>query len=250
MKPLVSIITPAYNVSSYIEETIKTVTNQTYKNWEWIIIDDASTDNSLDIIKKNLKDNIILIKNKKNIGPGPSRNKGIKIAKGKYISFLDADDLWDKTKLEKQVNFMEKNKINFSFTGYIFSNMHGIGTGATVEVPKKINYENYLKNTIIWTCTVMINQENINKKNLYMPAIKKGEDGSLWIKLLKIEEYAYGLNEPLAYYRRRKKSLSANKLHAIKAIWYLYRKQEKIPFIKSCYYFTHYLFNTIKKRIK
>lgn len=248
---LISVIIPVYNAEKFLKQTINTVLQQTYKNWELILVDDKSTDNSIEIISKYIEKNknIRLIKNESNSGAAMSRNKGIDVANGKYIAFLDADDLWEKEKLEKQLKFMKGKKCAFSFTAYEFANENGIGNGRKVKIPEKINYRQALKNTTIWTSTVCIDIENIEKELVKMPDVKRGQDTATWWKILKTGIDAYGINEVLAYYRRTNESLSANKLKALKRTWNLYRKVEKLNVFYSFYNFCWYCFNAIKRRI-
>ena len=248
-RPLISIIIPVYNAEKFIEDTINTVINQTYDNYEIILIDDCSTDNSVNIINKYLNEDIKLYKNKENIGVGLTRNAGIKHSKGDYIAFLDADDLWDKEKLEKQVKFMQDNNYVFTYTGYVFSNALGEPTCKKIYVPSKCGYEDYLKTTIIWTSTVMIDMNYFTKEDIYMPNQRRGEDGATWLKLLKKIDYAYGYNEILSRYRRTKNSLSSNKFKSIARVWNLYYKSEKLGLFRSIYYFMHYCVNAIRKRL-
>lgn len=247
---LVSIVVPVYNAEKFIKDTIDSVLNQTYKNWELLLIDDCSIDNSHEIIKKYIKkDNRInYFKLRKNSGPAVARNKGIEEAKGKYLCYLDADDKWDEHKLEKQINFMKKIKCDFSFTSYEFANKEGIPTGKKVFVPNKISYEQALKNTTIWTCTVMFDLTKISKQIILMPNVKS-EDTASWWKILKYVDYAYGMPEVLSFYRRSERTLSSNKFVAIKRIWFLYRKVEKLNFLKSLYCFTCYAIHAVLRRI-
>ena len=250
-KDLVSIIIPVYNASSFLIDTIKTIQGQTYNNWEAIFIDDCSKDNSIEIIKKEqTKDKRIkLIKNKKNSGAAVTRNNGIDSAKGKFLCFLDADDKWHKQKLEKQVKFMEEQQCAFSFTGYQFADKDCNPNGSIVKVPTTISYKQALKNTTIWTSTVMFDMCKLKKEDIYMPNVKS-EDTALWWMLLKNKvTKAYGLNEILSFYRRTSNSLSANKFKAIKRIWFLYREIAKLNIIKSFYYFIFWGYNAIKRRV-
>ena len=247
-KELISIIVPVYNAEKFIDDTIKSVLDQTYQNFELLLIDDCSTDNSVKLIKKYKDKRIKLFKNKINSKAAISRNKGIEKALGRYICFIDADDLWDKEKLEKQISFMKENNCEFSYTGYQFADSKGIPNGKKVYVPNKINYKQALKNTTIWTSTVMFDMNRLSKEDIYMPNIAS-EDTATWWKVLSKIDYAYGLNEILSYYRRTNGTLSSNKKEAIKRIWNLYRKEAKLGFIKSSYYFLHYLINAIKRRI-
>ena len=250
MKDLISIIVPVYNAEKFIDETINTVLNQTYTNWELILVNDCSTDNSEKLIQKYLKDNRIkLINNKTNSKAAISRNNGIKKAKGRYICFLDADDLWNKEKLKKQVKFMNEKDCAFSFTGYEFANENGKPNGKKVFIPETITYKQALKNTTIWTSTVMFDMNKLSKEDIYMPNVARGQDTATWWKVLKKIDYAYGLNEILSFYRRTNDSLSANKFVALKRTWNLYRNVEHLGLFSSLYNFTIYCFNAVKRRI-
>ena len=239
---LVSIITPVYNSEKFIKETIKTVQEQTYENWEWILVNDCSTDRSSEIIKQYTKEDgrIKLLNLKTNFGVAIARNIGMEQSNGKYIAFLDADDLWAKEKLEKQIMFMKENKYIFTFTDYEFSDKEGNKTGKIVKVPKKINYKQALKNTTIFTSTVVFNVDKLGKELIQMPNIKS-EDTATWWKVLKSGYEGYGLNENLTYYRRMKGTLSSNKFNAIKRIWNLYIKQENLNIFYSLYNFIFYI---------
>lgn len=249
MKDLVTIIVPVYNAEKFIVDTIESILSQTYTNWELILVNDCSTDNSTEIIEKYLKDKKIkMITNKVNSGAAETRNNGINVSKGRYICFIDADDKWDKEKLEKQINFMNKNDCAFSFTSYEFADENCIPNGKKVIVPDTINYKKALKNTTIWTSTVMFDMTKLSKEDIYMPNVKS-EDTACWWKILKKIDCAYGLKEILSYYRRSEGTLSSNKVEAIKRIWNLYRNVEKLNLLKSCYCFMGYAFNAILRRI-
>lgn len=245
---LVSIITPVYNAERFIKETIESVQSQTYKNWEMILIDDCSIDSSAEIIKDFIKfDNrIIYVKLEQNGGAAVARNVGLDLAKGRYIAFLDSDDMWKEEKLEKQIYFMKKNKYGFTFTSYEIMYENGSVASKVVNVPKKIDYNGLLKNTIIGCLTVVIDRELIG--DFRMPLIRKGQDTATWLSILKKYEYAYAINETLAYYRVVKGSVSSNKIEALKRTWYVYRHIEHIPLIKCTYFYTNYIFNAIKKK--
>lgn len=246
----VSIIVPVYNAERYIKETIQTVLDQTYTNWELILIDDKSTDDSMKLIAPYLKKDkrIKLLKNKTNLHAALTRNKGIRAATGRFIAFLDADDLWMPLKLEKQVNFMLKNNYDFSFTGYEFANSAGESTGKNVRVPESIAYKQALKNTTIFTSTVMFNMTKLTKQEIQMPNIPRGQDTATWWKVLKKVDYAFGLDEILSTYRRTNSSLSANKITAIKRTWNLYRDAENLSIFHSSVNFMSYSYNAIKRR--
>lgn len=248
---LVSVIVPVYNAEKFLADTITTVQNQTYKNWELIMVDDCSTDNSVKIITKYLKTDkrIKLYKNSVNLHAALTRNKGIDVSNGRYIAFLDADDLWEPTKLEKQVAFMKLKDCEFSFTGYEFANENGKPNGKRVSVPTNISYKQALKNTTIWTSTVMLNMSKLSKDKVYMPNVRRGQDTATWWKILKTISHANGLNEVLSYYRRTGDSLSANKITALKRTWNLYRNVEKLGVIPSSYNFSFYVYNAIARRV-
>jgi teichuronic acid biosynthesis glycosyltransferase TuaG len=248
-QPLVSIVVPVYNAARFMDDTIQTVLNQTYQNWELLLVDDCSSDDSVQIIQKYQKkdERIKLFKLSENSGAAIARNTGIDKANGHYLAFLDADDLWVKNKLELQVAFMQEKNAAFSFTGYEFADENGRPNGKKVHVPKTITYKQALKNTTIWTSTVMLDMQVINKLTIYMPDIGS-EDTATWWNILKTIDNAYGLNEIFSYYRRTAESLSADKLTALKRTWNLYRDVEKLRFISSTYNFSWYLVNAILRR--
>ncbi len=252
-KQLVSVIVPVYNAEKFIADTIDSILSQTYENWELLLIDDLSTDSSCKIINEYIDNNknrkIKLFKLEKKEYAASARNKGIKEASGQYICFIDSDDLWDKDKLKRQVRFIKEKNCAFSFTGYEFANEDGVPTGKKVYIPEKINYKQALKNTTIWTSTVMFDMQKLTKDDIYMPNVKRGQDTATWWKVLKKIDYAYGLNEILSYYRRSSNSLSSNKFRALKRTWNLYRNVENLNIFYSLYNFFWYCFNAIRRRI-
>ena len=246
---LVSIITPSYNSSKFIEECINSVTSQTYKDWEMIIVDDCSTDDSIKVISKYAKKNnrIKIILLEENVGAAKARNIAIKESKGKYIAFLDSDDLWKKNKLEKQLKFMSENDIAFSFTSYQSISENGVEKYSKIVAPKEIDYHSYLKNTIIGCLTVIIDREKTG--DFYMPDIRSSHDMALWLLIMKRGFTAYGLNENLAYYRIVSTSNTSKKWKAAKEVWGVYRTIEKLNLLYSTICFVSYVYNAIKKRI-
>ena len=248
---LVSIIVPVYNAEKFIKDTIKTVIDQTYENWELLLVNDCSTDKCVEIIKEyQQKDKRIkLFSNTKNSGAAISRNKGIEESRGRYIAFLDADDLWEPKKLEKQVAFMQEKDCAFSFTGYEFADSDGEPNGKRVSVPSTLNYRQALKNTTIWTTTVMLDISKLSKQEVCMPNVRRGQDTATWWKILKKIDHARGINEVLSYYRRTDESLSANKLTALKRTWNLYRNVESLGIYASSYNFCWYVFNAVRRRV-
>mgnify|MGYP003385841264 CR=1 FL=1 len=245
----VSIITPSYNSSRFIEVTIQSVIKQTYTDWEMVIVDDCSKDNSVDIIQAYVlkDDRIKLLINSKNKGAAESRNEALRLASGKYIAFLDSDDTWYSHKLEKQIQFMKGGDHEFTFSAYDIMSEEGNRLGKSVNVPKEIVYNQYLKNTIIGCLTVIINKEKVGY--FEMPNIKSSHDMALWLMIMKRGFSAFGLNEVLSTYRLVNTSNSANKIKAAKDVWKVYREIESLSLLKSMYCFLNYAFNAICKRI-
>jgi len=233
--PLVSIITPLYNCEDIIRETIGSVLAQTYPHWELIIVDDVSTDNSREVVKEYVaKDKRIkLIELSENGGAAIARNKGIEVAEGRFIAFLDSDDLWKETKLEKQVNFMLENDYAFTCTDYEQLVDDTKKIKLIIKARVKADYRIVIRYNPIGNSTVMYDTLKMGK--VHIPEVRKRNDYALWLKILRIEKYVYGINEVLATYRIRKKSLSRNKVKLIKHQWYVYRKLEKLNFFKSLY---------------
>lgn len=231
MEEMVSIIVPVYMAEAYIAKTVDMVRAQTYKNWELILIDDCSVDDSVKIIEAVIREEadkdgrIKLIKKDRNEGPAKARNAGIEMAQGKYIAFLDADDVWLPDKLEKETAFIKDRQAAFAFTTYEFGDEDAVGTGRIVRAPEQLAYRQALTRTVIFTSTVMFDMDRITKEQIKMPDIAS-EDTATWWKILRAGYVAYGLDELLVIYRRPKKSLSSNKFRAIKKIWNLYRRQE------------------------
>ena len=249
---LVSIIVPVYNVEKYITETMDCVIRQTYPLWELLLVEDGSSDNTVSVIEEYLKKTeekrIRLICQPSNMGAARARNRGLQEARGRYIAYLDADDLWEPEKLEKELAFMEEKNAAFAFTGYEFADERGKGLGKVVHVPATLTYKEALKNTTIFTTTVMFDTAKIEKTMLEMPVIKS-EDTALWWKVLRNGYVAYGLDENLVKYRRVGKSLSSNKLVAIKRIWNLYRKAEGLSIPYSCYNFCFWAVRAVLRRV-
>jgi teichuronic acid biosynthesis glycosyltransferase TuaG len=245
----VSVITPVYNSERFIAETITSVQNQTYTDWEMILVDDCSNDNSVKIIDEIAKKDsrIKYIKLNKNSGPAVARNTAIEDAKGRYIAFLDSDDLWESNKLEKQIKFMEENKIAFSFTSYRLIDEKGNDLNKVIRVPSRINYNELLKNTIIGCSTVVIDRDIVG--DFKMPLVRAGQDIATWLSILRRGFEAYGINEPLAKYRKVAGSVSSNKIKALKRTWNVYKNIEKVPFPKIYYVYMWYIINAIKKRL-
>ena len=248
---MVSIIVPVYNAAGYIAETIQMVCDQTYKDWELILVDDASTDNSVAVIKEVIaarKKRIRLIEKMRNAGAAAARNTGIDASAGRYIAFLDADDIWKADKLEKQIAFMESSGAAFSFHSYEFGDEDAKPTGRVVHAPATLSYKQALSRTVIFTTTVMFDTEKIDMEIIHMPQVPS-EDTATWWRILKSGYTAYGLDENLAIYRRPRGSLSSNKLQAIKRIWFLYRNICNLSVAASLFYFGGWAVRATLRRI-
>lgn len=246
---LVSVVIPVYNAEKFIEATVESVTNQTFQNWEILLIDDGSTDNSGALLDKMAQeDERIRVFHLESGNAAKARNAGTKQARGRYLAFLDADDLWEKDKLEKEVAFLKEKDAAFVFTGYEFADENGKGIGKIVRVPKQLLYREALKNTTIFTSTVLFDMEKTGRELLYMPEMKS-EDTALWWKILRQGYTAWGLDENLVKYRRAGKTLSSNKLEAVRRIWNLYRKAEGLSVLASLYYFFFWGFHAVARRI-
>lgn len=242
----VSIITPSYNCESHISETIESVILQSYQNWEMLIVDDCSVDESRSrILEFTKKENRIkLIQLSENGGAAVARNKAIELATGRYIAFLDSDDKWKPKKLEKQIAFMQKTGIAFSYTAYDVIDEEGTKMTEFIP-PKSLTYHDLLKTCSIGCLTAVYDTQQLGK--VYMPLFRKRQDYGLWLDILKKTPEARGILEPLAEYRIRKDSISSNKINAAKYQWSIYRDLERLNFLKTLYYFIHYTINGMRK---
>jgi glycosyltransferase involved in cell wall biosynthesis len=220
---LVSIITPSYNSEKFISETINSIINQTFTDWELIITDDYSSDNSIGVIESFIKkdDRIRLYTLKSNQGAGAARNHSIKMAKGRYIAFCDSDDQWKINKLELQLNLMIKNNIVLSYSGYDVIGENG-NYIRTIYPPKIITFKKILSNNYIGCLTAIYDSKIIGKQ--YMPLIRKRQDWVLWITILKKIKKTEGINTSLATYRLRSNSISRNKFNLIIHNWNVYHQ--------------------------
>ncbi len=243
---LVSIIMPAYNAEKLISESIRSVMDQDYENWELLITNDMSTDSTKDIILEFAKKDsrIKVINHDVNQGVAVARNTSISASKGRYIAFLDSDDLWTRDKLSKQINHLKTTGGYFSCTSYETVNNLGEKSGKIMLVPDKINYGTQLKGSKIGCLTVLIDRGNIE-----LPVFEKigHEDYLYWQQLLKSYGGANPIDEVLAYYRLDSQSVSSNKFKTVKWQFSIYRNNLKIGMCKSIYYLIHYLYNGINK---
>lgn len=248
-QPLVSVITPCYNMEKFVAETVNSVRNQTYSHWEMLIVSDASTDRTADVLRSLAEqdERVKITINSSHSGIADARNQAIQMAKGHYLAFLDADDLWHPDKLERQLQFMQEKQIGFSFSSYELVDETGKLLGKTVDATEDMSYDSYLRNTIIGCSTVMVNTDIVGP--VTVPRFRTSEDTATWLDILKKGHIAYAITQPLVSYRIRRKSASSNKLKASHDLWVVYRRHEKLPFFKTLHYFLCYAFNAIKKRL-
>lgn len=251
---LVSIITPSYNSEQYIGQMIESILAQTYQNWELLITDDCSTDNSCEIIQEYIQNDnrIKLFKLTSNSGAGIARNNSIDHALGRYIAFLDSDDLWKPDKLEKQLDFMRSNNYQFTFSSYDIVNEEGNQIGY-VEAKRHLSYYSLLRCNEIGCLTCMYDSEYLGK--MYFPNIRKRQDWGLWLTIIKKCKIAYGLEKSLAIYRKRKDSISSNKMELLKYNYKLYNEFENCSKIKSAillliYFLPYYFYKKILQVVK
>lgn len=248
-QPFVSVIMPCYNMERFITSTIESVQRQTYPFWELLIVDDASTDKTAEIVKniQNQDDRIHFIIKTEHSGIADTRNQCLKMAKGRFLAFLDADDLWHPQKLEQQLQFMTEKNIGFSYSSYDCVDEAGKPLQKTVKATGNLNYEAYLRNTIIGCSTVMIDKAIVGE--VTVPNFRTSEDTATWLNILKKGFLAYAIEHPLTSYRIRQHSASSNKLKASADLWKVYRQNEKLPFCEALFYFSCYAFNAVKKRL-
>lgn len=244
---LVSIITPAYNAAHFISDTIESVLCQSYQNWELIIVDDKSRDSTGDIVKEyqGRDSRIKYIEHDVNKGPAGARNTGLENAQGRYIAFLDSDDIWKQEKLQKQIDFMSKNNCGFCFSSYRRMSEDGSRVSKPLNIPAEIRYEDLLKNTTIGTLTVVLDKKLTGK--IYAPENVGYDDFAMWLYILKKGLVAKGIKEDLALYRIMNKSISSNKIRAARWVWNILVKHEKLPRLKALMLLSYYLKNGILK---
>lgn len=231
---LVSIIMPTYNCGKFIAETIKTVLEQTYTNWELVIVDDCSKDDTEQVVKSFSDSRIRYYKLEQNSGAAVARTTAMQKAEGEYMAFLDSDDLWKKDKLEKQLKFMKDNKYNFTCTAYEQVDEQGNKLGKIIKTKKKAGYNRILLDCPVGNSTVMYNVSALGK--FEVPNIRKRNDDALWLQMLKKEKYIYGMDEILMEYRIRTNSISSNKLDLVKYHWKLYREIEHLSVPRSVFH--------------
>ncbi|WP_254592363.1 glycosyltransferase family 2 protein [Pectobacterium polaris] len=245
MVEIFSIIMPAYNAEETIGESIQSVLKQTFKDFKLYIVNDGSIDNTHNIIKNHVDPRIVYLESNGNSGVADARNLAIKISDGKYIAFLDADDIWDEYKLEKQVHYFNEG-FDVVCTNYkTFNPLFKEKPSITRRSPKEITYHDMLKSNFIGNLTGAYNSEKLGK--FYQKKIGH-EDYVMWLGIMKKAKRAYCVQENLAYYRTSSSSLSGNKVKALLWQWNIYRHEVKLSFFSSCYFFLCYIFYALKKR--
>lgn len=243
----ISIVTPVYNGADYLDETIQSVLGQSLGDFEWVLVDDASTDQSAQLIQTYDDPRIRLIQLDRNQGAAVARNTGLQAAVGQYIAFIDADDVWHPDKLAKQLAFMEATGYPFTYTNIAYMSEEGNLVKSGVDLPPSLDYAGLLKNTAIACSTVMIDRQQLG--HFEMPLLRKGQDTATWLMLMRTRKVsAYGLDQVLNKYRQRQGSISSNKLQALKRTWNTYYRVEQLPLPQAVYYFLCYVANAIKRR--
>ncbi|TDW50206.1 glycosyltransferase involved in cell wall biosynthesis [Flavobacterium sp. 270] len=245
MSELVSIIIPTYNTEKFITATLQSVQNQSYQNWEMILVDDASTDQTVSIIEEFAQkdDRIKLFKLEKNSGNGFARNIALEKAAGKYIAYLDADDLWFPEKLEKQIQFLKDNNLHFTFSFYDCIDEEGKDLNRRVEAPLKLTYNQLFFCNYVGNLTAIYNADYFGK--IILPASQKRQDWRLWLTILKQIGETKPVPEPLAFYRIRKDSISSSKFKLIKHNFGVYREFHGYNLVFSILLMMRFLFTQL-----
>ncbi|CAM5524139.1 glycosyltransferase family 2 protein [Eoetvoesiella caeni] len=243
---LVSIIVPAFRAESYISETVESVLQQTYQDWEMLIADDCSPDDTVKIVSAwaTRDQRIRLIECGKNGGPAAARNAALKQSRGRWIAFLDSDDIWLPTKLQDSLAFALEHNAALVFTAFRRMSFDGSEVGRHIKVPRKVTYRQLLGNTVIATSTVLIDRDQTGDISMHHTYY---DDFVCWLSILKRGFVGYGLNVDLMRYRIVRKSVSRNKLKSSKEVWNTYRAVEGLSMLASTWYFACYAFRGLLK---
>lgn len=249
--PIVSVIMPCFNSEKFIESSILSVLNQTFKDFELIVIDGGSSDNTTKIIKKiaSTDTRLSLIENLEDQGPAHARYRGINKSKGIYIAFIDADDLWLNNKLSLQINFMKENDLSFSYTRYRTINEIGSKTGCLIPMYKSYNFTQALGRRGIGTLTVILKKSMLTKDIIEHFGKSHGEEYLWWLLILKKGAKAQLLNMDTARYRKVGDSLSTNRLIHQKTLWHTYRNEINLTFFSSAFFYTSYILDASLRKI-
>ena len=237
---LVSVITPTYNCAKFLPRTIESVQSQTYRNWEMIIVDDCSQDDTKEIVEEYMKDDIRIkyYTLEINSGAAVARTTAMRLANGSYMAFLDSDDIWLPDKLERQIEWMNENGYTFSCTAYEQIDEDDKSLGKIIRVVKKVDYNRLLLDCPVGNSTVVYDVEKMGK--FKVPNIRKRNDDALWLQMLKREKYIWGMPDVLMKYRIRRNSISSNKLKVIKYHWILYREIEHLSASRSIFHIAYW----------
>ena len=247
--PLVSVITPAYGAARFIEATIASARAQTFQDWEMLVVDDASTDATPELVAEQARQDprIRLYHNPRQAGASASRNLAIEAAAGRWLAFLDSDDLWLPDKLERQLAFAERSGGAFLYGGFRRISEDGTRIGRFVSVPPRIDYDGLLKNTCIATLTVMLDRERM--PDVVFPDLRRCNDFALWLNLLRTCQWAHGLSEDLGRYRTVSNSLSSRRVRTSSWVWRVYRETAGLDVVRSAWCFSHYAARGALKRV-
>lgn len=248
MKPSVSIVTPTFNSALLITQAIESVQAQTFSDWEMIIVDDYSIDDTCTVVRRYIASDsrIRLISKAENGGPATARNTALKSAKGRYIAFLDSDDLWLPTKLQHQLDFMAEKNAALSYTLYRRFTENSDLPGGIINLPNSFTYHGLLKNTGIAGClTIIIDTEQTGSVEM---TLVHHEDYALWLSLLKRGFVAHGLQVDLARYRVSNTSVSGNKIKSASWVWNIYRNIEKLSIPYAAWCFLNYGWRAYQRR--
>jgi teichuronic acid biosynthesis glycosyltransferase TuaG len=247
--PVVSVITPAFNAARFVGATIESVLAQTRDDWEMVVVDDCSADSTTAIVASLARKDrrIRLLKQSRNEGQGPARNVAMASARGRYVAFLDADDLWDPEKLERQLQFMQEHRHAFTYTSYRVITEDGELLGSVRHLPPSMGYRDMLKEQP-GCLTVMLDRAQLGP--MRFPSFRRNQDGALWLQLLRSGAVrAYGLDMELASYRAVRTSVTSNKLKSARAVWEVMRGQEALALPVALWYFGHYAVRGLRKHV-
>ena len=246
--PEVSIITPVFNSSKFLEETIASVLNQTFTDWEWMITDDKSTDNSVEIIQKINDSRIQLILSDKNGGAGHARNLSLKQASGRFITFLDADDFWEPNFLEEMISFMKKENTELAYSNYARCDENLNPVIDDFKADKPVTFDNLLKTCRLSLLSSMYDSQRVGKE--YFPEGSKREDHVMWLNLLKKIPVGKPLPKTMAKYRMHESSISRKKSNIVKDQYLVYKDYMNFSTVKSLYYTANWALNGFMKYSK
>jgi glycosyltransferase involved in cell wall biosynthesis len=247
--PIISIIVPVYNGEDFIAKTIDSALSQTFRNFELIVVDDASTDGTKDIIESFADNRIVCVFNRENVGAAVTRNNGIAASRGRYIAFLDGDDLWHPDKLEKQISFFESTGAGAVYSHYNIIDEKGRCVGRSEPMPTEATYKGLLPHCFIRTSSFVYDTSKTNGK-VYFPLIAKRQDFGLFLRCLKLIDSAKLIDEVICSYRIHPNGISSKKLRNITYQWKLYREVEGLPLSEALYYMCSWFLQSGRKVVR